>query len=65
MYFQPNQLMLTNTNNEAESLNRELQMEELVDYKKCSLKEMLKVVIKSFLLSLYHRYVALNIHYFQ
>ena len=42
-------------------MNRELKTEELVDYKKCSLSEMLKVVIESFLPSLYHRYVELNI----
>ena len=57
VYFRPNQLMLTNINNGTERLNRELKTEELVDYKKCSLSEMLKVVIESFLPPLYHRYV--------
>ena len=44
-------------------MNRELKTEELVDYKKCSFSETLKVVIEGFLLSLYHRYVELNIRY--
>ena len=63
VYYRHNQLMPTNTSNGTERLNRELKTEELVDYKKCSLSEMLKVVIESFLPSLYHRYVELNIRY--
>ena len=63
LYFRPNQLMLTNTNNGTERINRELKMEELTDYENCSLSEMLKVVIKSFLPSMYHRYIALYIRY--
>ena len=63
VYFRPNQLMLTNTNNGTEPLNRELKKEELVYYKKCYLSEILKVRIESFLLSLYHHYVELNIRY--
>ena len=54
MSFRPNQPMLTNTNNGTERLNRELKTEELADYKNCSLSEMLKVVIESFLPSLCH-----------
>ena len=38
VYFRPNQLMLTNTNNGTERLNRELKTEELVDYKKIFFK---------------------------
>ena len=63
VYFIPDQLMLTNTNNGTERLNHKLKTKELVDYKKCSLYEMLKVVTESFLPSLYHRYVELNIRY--
>ena len=63
VYFRLNQPMLTNTNNGTERLNCELKTEELVDYKKCSLSEILKVVIESFLPSLYHRFVEINIRY--
>ena len=63
MYYRPNELMLTNTKNGTERLNRELKIEELVDFKKCSLSEMLKVVVETHLPSLYHRYVELNICY--
>ena len=34
VYFGPNQLMLTNTNNRTEYLNHALKTEELVNYKK-------------------------------
>ena len=54
VYFRPNQIMLTSTNNRTEHFNRELKTEELVDYKKCSL------VFPSVM---YHRYVKLNIRY--
>ena len=63
VYFRLNQPMLTNTNNGTERLSCELKTEELVDYKKCSLSEILKVVIESFLPSLYHRFVEINIRY--
>ena len=46
-----------------ERLNRELKTEELVDYRKFSLSELLKVAIESFFPSFYHHYVELNSRY--
>ena len=51
--------MLTKTNNGTKRLNRWLKTEQLVDYQKCSVSEMFKLVIESFLPSLYQRYVEL------
>ena len=56
-------MILTNTNNGTERLNKELKSNDLENYRKCTLTEMLKVVIQEFLPKLYDRYVELNIKY--
>ena len=58
-----NRLILTNTNNGTERLNKELKSNYLENHRKCTLTEMLKVVIQEFLPKLYDRCVELNIKY--
>ena len=63
VFYRPRGLILTNTNNGTECLNKELKSNDLDNYRKCTLTEMLKVVIQQFLPKLYDRYVELNIKY--
>ena len=57
-------MILTNTNNGTERLNKELKSNYLENHRKCTLTEMLKVVIQEFLPKLYDRCVELNIKYY-
>ena len=61
--FRPNDLMFNNTNNGTERLNEDLKYDELASYKRCSLSEMLTVVIEQFIPKHYRRYVELNVRY--
>ena len=46
--YRPINLILTNTNNGTERLNKELKLKDLENYRKCTLTEMVKVVIQSY-----------------
>ena len=48
-FYRPIDLILTNTNNGTERLNKELKSNELENYRKCTRTEMLKEVIQEFL----------------
>ena len=61
--YRPDDLMFTNTNNGTERLNEDLKYDELVNYKHCSLSEMLTVVIERFIPKHYRNYVELNVRY--
>ena len=63
VFYRPIELILTNTNNGTERLNKELKSNDLENYRKCTLTEMLKTVIQEFLPKLYYRYVELNVKY--
>ena len=63
LFYRPIDLILTNTNNGAKLLNKELKPNNLENYKKCTLTEMLKVFIQEFLPKLYDRYIELNVKY--
>ena len=63
VFYRPIDLILTNTHNGTERLNKELKSNDLENYRKCTLTEILKVVIQEFLPKLYDRYVELNIKY--
>ena len=47
-FYRPIDLILTNTNNGTERLNKELKLKDLENYRKCTLTEMVKVVIQSY-----------------
>ena len=61
--YQPDDLILCNTNNGTEQLNKDLKYDDLDGYKNCSLSELLTVIIESFIPKRYSKYVALNIRY--
>ena len=48
VFYRPIDLILTNTNNGTERLNKELKLKDLENYRKCTLTEMVKVVIQSY-----------------
>ena len=52
-FYRPIDLILTNTNNETERLNKELKSNDLENYRKCTRTDMLKEVIQEFLPKLY------------
>ena len=62
-FYRPIDLILTNTNHGTERLNKEIKSNDLENHRKCTLMEMLKVVIQEFLPKLSDRYVELNIKY--
>ena len=55
--------MMVNTNNGTERLNEDLKYDELVEYKNCTLSDLLNVVIDRFIPKLYEKYVELNVRY--
>ena len=61
--YRPDDLILCNTNNSTEHLNKDLKYDDLSGYKNCSLSELLSVVIESFIPKHYQKYVELNIRY--
>ena len=61
--YRPDDLILCNTNNSTERLNKYLKYDDLSGYKNCSLSELLSVVIESFIPKHYQKYVELNIRY--
>ena len=63
IFHRPTDLILTNTLNGTEGLNKELKSNYLENDTKCALTEMFKVAIQDFLRKLYDRYVELNIKY--
>ena len=54
-------MLICNTNNGTERLNEDLNYDELVGWKNCTLSELLTIVIESFLPKLYEKYVELNV----
>ena len=62
-FYRPIDLILTNTNHGTERLNKEIKSNDLENHRKCTLMELLKVVIQEFLPKLSDRYVELNIKY--
>ena len=55
--------MMVNTNNGNERLNVDLKYDELVEYKSCTLCDLLNVVIDKFIPKLYEKYIELNLRY--
>ena len=55
--------MMVNTNNGTERLNEDLKYDELVEYKNCTLSDLLNVVIDRFIPKLYEKYIELNVRY--
>ena len=47
--YRPDDLILCNTNNGTERLNEDLKYDDLDAYKNCSLRELLTVIIESFI----------------
>ena len=59
-FYRPIDKVLTNTNIGTEPLNKKTKIKWFKNYRKCTLTEMLKVVIQVFLPMLYDRYVKPN-----
>ena len=55
--------MMVNTNNGTERLNEDLKYDELVEYKNCTLSDLLNVVIDRFIPKLYEKHIELNARY--
>ena len=55
--------MLCNINNGAEMLNEDLRNDKLVEYKNCTLSELLEVLIENFIPKHYEKYRELNVKY--
>ena len=55
--------MNSNTNNDTELLNLNLEYEQLDGYKNCTLSESLTVIIEEFIPKLYQSHVSLNVRY--
>ena len=55
--------MMVNTNNGNERLKEDLKYDELVEYKNCTLSDLLNVVIDKFIPKLYEKYIELNVRY--
>ena len=55
--------MMVNINNGTERLNEDLKYDELVEYKNCTLSDLLNVVIDKFIPKLYENYIELNVRY--
>ena len=55
--------MMVSTNNGTERLNEDLKHDELVEYKNCTLSDLLNVVIDRFIPKLYEKYIELNVRY--
>ena len=55
--------MMVNPYNGTERLNEDLKYDELVEYKNCTLSDLLNVVIDRFIPKLYEKYVELNVRY--
>ena len=55
--------MMVNTNNGTERLNEDLKYNELVEYKNCTLSDLLNVVIDRFIPKFYEEYFELNVRY--
>ena len=54
---------MVNTINGTEHLNKDLKYEELVEYKNCTLSDLLNVVIDRFIPKLYKKYIELHVRY--
>ena len=52
--------MMVNINNGTERLNEDLKYDELVEYKNCTLSDLLNVVIDRYIPKLYEKYIKLN-----
>ena len=61
--FRPNDLMMCNTNNGTERLNRDLKHDDLIGFKNCTLSELISVLIETFLPKIFERYVEQNVRY--
>ena len=54
---------MININNGTELLNEDPKYDELVEYKNCTLSDLLNVVIDRFIPKLYEKYIELNVRY--
>ena len=61
--YHPNDLMMCNTNNGTERLNEDLKYDELVEYKNCTLSELLQALIENFIPKHYEKYIELKVKY--
>lgn len=55
--------MSCNTNNGTERINGDLKHDDLVEFKNCSLSELIEIVIGKFLPKLYRKYISLNVKF--
>ena len=55
--------MMFNTNNGTERLNEDLKYDEWVEYKNCTLSDLLNIFIDRFIPKLYEIYIELNVRY--
>ena len=61
--YQPDDLMMVNTNNGTECLNEDLKYDELIKYKNCTLCDLLAVIVERFIPKLYEKYTESNIKF--
>ena len=61
--YRPDDLMMVNTNNGTERLNEDLKYDELMEYKNCTLSDLLAVIVERFIPKLYEKYIELNIKF--
>ena len=61
--YQPDDLMMVNTNNGTECLNEDLKYDELIKYKNFTLCDLLAVIVERFIPKLYEKYIESNIKF--
>ena len=61
--YQPDDLMMLNTNNGTECLNEDLKYDELIQYKNCTLSDLLAVIVDRFIPKLYEKHIESNIKF--
>ena len=54
---------MVNTNNGTECLNEDLKYDELIEYKYCTLSDLLAVTVERFIPKLYEKYIESNIKF--
>ena len=61
--YQPDDLMMVNTNNGTECSNEDLKYDELIEYKNCTLSDLLADIVERFIPKLYEKYIESNIKF--
>ena len=61
--YQPDDLIMVNTNNGTECSNEDLYYDELIQYKNCTLSDLLAVIVDRFIPKLYEKHIESNIKF--